>query len=215
MSTIEGLGNNEQPENYQNVNYGGINSTQGLPNTSIEGNIMGVGGGVEDDAKDINYSTKNEQRIPIGQIVPGQTTTTTTKVTHYGINPTSNENPNNGEILMGVGGSGNTAADVNYSSFSRTIQGPAPGIDLNHGKITTTTTSTTYGYGNGDNANGLLMGVGGEGNNALDVGYSTKTDNAGVLDLGNLQGTTTTTTTTTKYGIEGDKIDGLLMGVGG
>ena len=66
---------------------------------------------------------------------------------------------------------------------------------------TTTTETTKYGItgeGAGTGA-GLLMGVGGTGDSAIDVTYSTKVDGITVgLDLGTLgTGQTTTTTTTT------------------
>ena len=64
-----------------NIIPGLVNSTTnnnvGLP---IGGTLMGVGGGVGNDARDITYSTKN-QDITFSTGKAGQTTTTTTRTT--------------------------------------------------------------------------------------------------------------------------------------
>ena len=170
-----------------------------------EGNglIMGVGGGVLDDAADVTYSTKSGMNT-VGQGLMGQTTTTTTTTyTQSGLGQTQ------GQIIQGDG-SGlvmgvdnrvqDDAADVTYSSKT------GQKIGTTTAKTTTTTTTTQYNLGQtqgqviqGDGA-GLIMGVGGGTlDDAVDVTYSTKTDKN--LATAAAKTTTTTTTTETQYGI--------------
>ena len=63
--------------------------------------------------------------------------------------------------------------------------------------IATTTSTTEEQYGIGARVEGLLRGVGGEGESFFDVTYSTKDD--GIIPLGNSQLTTTVTTIETQY----------------
>ena len=62
--------------------------------------------------------------------------------------------------------------------------------------MTTTTSTTEEQYGVGARGEGLLMGVGGEGEPSVEVTYSTKDDG---IPLGNGQLTTTVTTIETQY----------------
>ena len=64
------------------------------------------------------------------------------------------------------------------------------------GLMTTTTSTTEEQYGIGARVEGLLRGVGGEGEPFFDVTYSTKDDG---IPLGNGQLTTTATTIETQY----------------
>ena len=190
---------------------------EGLPfeaGTSQGGLVMGVGGGIEDNAVDVTYSTKTGEQ-GAGAFGTTQTTTTTT-TTQYGFG----QGDGNG-LIMGVGGGvEDNAVDVTYSTKTGE-QGAGT-----FGTTQTTITSTQYGLGEtqgqiiqGD-GNGLVMGVGGGiEDNAVDVTYSTKTGEQGVAGANT---TTTTTTTTTQYGLGGDQGQiiqgegsGLVMGVGG
>ena len=125
----------------------------GLPPT---GTLMGIGGGVGDNAQDVTYSTKSNQGFAFGTGGAGQTTTTTTTTTtQYGAGAGG---AGEGGLLLGVGG-----------------EGAGAGLGLGAGQ-TTTTTSTTYGISGEGAGSGLLMGVGGGvGDEAADVTYSTKT----------------------------------------
>ena len=85
--------------------------------------------------------------------------------------------------VMGVGGFGDNAVDVTYSTkpnnpFASEVR-----------RVTTTTTTSQYGAGAMNVGGGSVMGVGGGvGDNAADVTYSTKPDQAIVTRL---QGVTT------------------------
>ena len=244
----------------QNNPLTGIGSMQGM----TTGTTMGVGGGVEDAAVDVTYSTKpNNPNMNLGN----QTVTTSTNiyplgvtqntgyetgvgaattgniigvdggVTNYGVTDSTNQNNllvgtpgystssafNIGQTtttttgsVMGVGGGvGDDAVDVTYSTKPDQVAVGAPAYTtssaFNVGQTTTTTTTTTGGYmgigGTNITTTGSVMGVGGGiGDDAVDVTYSTKPDQAIVgTGLGQTTQTTTTTTTTT----------GNIMGVGG
>ena len=205
-------GNNFNSINNVNSNNGigtqifNNGSTQG-----IQGNIMGVGGGIQDAAVDVTYSTKpNSQNISLGngnydlktfEFGNGETYKTgnimgvNEGISNNGSNTYSinsyNKNINlnnakaygsiieNNQHIMGVGGVGDTAVDVTYSTK------PNEGnINLGIGAETLTTTTTTKEttYGMGQNI-GSVMGVGGVGDTAVDVTYSTK-PNEGNINLG-------------------------------
>ena len=71
----------------------------GLPPT---GTLMGVGGGVGDNAQDVTYSTKSNTGFAFGTGGAGQTTTTTTTTTtQYGAGAGG---AGEGGLLLGVGG---------------------------------------------------------------------------------------------------------------
>ena len=268
-------------ENNQEINAnfsstGGIDANLGTTGIATEGSIpmgegmafesgnqgglvMGVGGGVGDNAPDVTFSTRNMDGTAFGTTkttttttttqygfgqsqgegsallmgmgdnanMVGQTTTTTsTERTPYemGLNLAHNVQSGGAGLVMSVGGGAeDDAVDVTYSSNTGNNLGAAAA------KTTTTTTTTTTQYGlgqaqggiiEGDGA-GLVMGVGGGiEDNAVDVTYSTKTDQG--IGLGGAKTTTTTTTTKTEYGLgqgEGQIIQGdgagLVMGVGG
>jgi hypothetical protein len=72
---------------------------------------------------------------------------------------------------MGVGGARDTAVDVTYST--KTDGGM--GLGFGTGQMTTTTTNETTHYG-AVSGEGLLMGVGGSGDSAIDITYSTKVE---------------------------------------
>jgi hypothetical protein len=119
-----GIGNNQQQNitgHFNNMtNIGGNLGTQsgkgaeneilglGDPTTSINignsmgGNVMGIGGGVGDDAKDVTYSTKNDQQFAFDKGTTGQTTTTTTttKNIQYGYGTASSGETGGGGLLM-------------------------------------------------------------------------------------------------------------------
>ncbi len=89
--------------------------------TQSEGLVMGVGGGVGDNARDVTFGTKNTDGTAYGTTK----TTTTTTTTQYGLAPTSGtgltttstqyqmgQGEGNG-LIMGVGGGVlDDAADV-------------------------------------------------------------------------------------------------------
>ena len=175
--------------------------------TSQGGLIMGVGGGVGDDAPDVTFSTKNNDGTTFGTTK----TTTTTTTTQYGLGQTQGTGletttnalqyaQNGGEgLIMGVGGGvEDNAVDVTYSINT----GMSAGTQGAMGKVTTTTTTTRTQYGLGQTqgqivqgeGSGLVMGVGGGiEDNAVDVTYSSNTGQG----LGAAAAKTTTTTTTT------------------
>ena len=145
-------------------------------------NVMSVGGGVGDDAVDVTDSTKPDNKVAsLGVSNYNQTTTE--------INSTQNVVSSGGIIstggsVMGVGGGiGDNAVDVTYSTkpnnpFASEVR-----------RVTTTTTTSQYGAGAMNIGGGSVMGVGGGvGDNAADVTYSTKPDQAIVTRL---QGVTT------------------------
>ena len=158
------------------------------------GLVMGVDGGVGDNAPDVTFSTNN-----LGGTAFGTTkTTTTTTTTHYGQGEGS-------ALLMGMGDSANMLGQTTANT-------------------TTTRTAYEMGQNLGYNAkadgNELVMTVGGGAeDDAVDVTYSSNTGNLGAAAA---KTTTTTTTTRTEYGfgqnqggvIQGDGA-GLIMGVGG
>ena len=225
--------------NFNSINN--INSNDGIRtqifengNTQgIQGNIMGVGGGVGNAAVDVTYSTKpNSQNISLGngnydlktfEFGNGETYKTgnimgvNEGISNNGSNSYSvnsynkNINLNNGKAygsimennqhIMGVGGGvGDAAVDVTYSTK------PNEGninLGIGTGTVTTTTTTKETTFGMGQNV-GSVMGVGGGvGDAAVDVTYSTKPDNKGVvLGYGGISGLNTTTTTTTTSGVD-------------
>ena len=67
---------------------------------------------------------------------------------------------------------------------------------MRNGLMTTTTSTIEEQYGVGARGEGLLRGVGGEGEPSVEVTYSTKDDG---IPLGNGQLTTTVTTIETQY----------------
>ena len=69
-------------------------------------------------------------------------------------------------------------------------------LGMGTGLMATTTSTTEEQYGIGARGEGLLMGVGGEGEPSVYVTYSTKDDG---IPLGNGQLTTTVTTIETQY----------------
>ena len=212
------------------TNYG-INQIegQGLTTTSNayqmgqgqNGLIMGVGGGVQDDAVDVTYSSNTGNQMGLGAGALGKTTTkTTTTTTKYNLGQTQGQiiqGDGNG-LIMGVGGGiQDDAVDVTYSSNTGQNLGAA-------GAKTTTTTTTTkttqYGLGLGQSqgqivqgeGNGLIMGVGGGiQDNAVDVTYSNNTGQN--LGAAGAKLTTTTTTTETNYGLGSSIATGVRKSV--
>ena len=200
---------------------------------SQDGLIMGVGGGVGDEARDVTFETKNID----GQAFGTTKVTTTTTTTQYNLGQTSGNGLTTSSaqyqigqgagdgLVMGVGGGNyDDAVDITYSSKTGTNAGAGAGAQT-MGQTTTTTTTTQYNLGQtqgqiiqGDGS-GLVMGVGG-GNydDAVDITYSSKTGQ----NVGATTAKTTTTTTTTQYNLgqtQGQIIQGdganLVMGVGG
>jgi len=159
--------------------------------TSQGGLVMGVGGGVGDEAQDVTFSTKNIDGTAFG--TTKTTTTTTTTRYEYGQNQgaglaTTSSSYQMGQaggegLVMGVGGGvQDDAVDVTYSSNTGLKAG-------GQGTMTTTTTTTRTQYGldqgqtiqgegqviQGEGA-GLIMGVGGGvQDDAVDVTYSSNT----------------------------------------
>ena len=81
--------------------------TVGTIGTAATGSIMGVGGGIQDAAADVTYSTKPDL---------GLGTTTTTTTTRYGIGATNIGYATTGSIMGVGGGVHDYAADVTYST---------------------------------------------------------------------------------------------------
>ena len=106
------------------------------------GLVMGVGGGVEDNAVDVTYSTKTGNELGAAAALGKTTTTTTTTTTQYGLGQTQGQivqGDGNG-LVMGVGGGiEDNAVDVTYSTKTGNELGAAAAL----GKTTTTTTTTT------------------------------------------------------------------------
>ena len=125
------------------------------------GSIMGVGGGIGDNAADITYSTR-----PGGQVL-GTTGINKTVVTTTQTQTTPNI-IGTGSVMGVGGGIGNNAPDVTYTTRPGAQVLGTTGIN----KTVVTTTQTTpnvVGIGSGS-----VMGVGGGiGDNAVDITYST------------------------------------------
>ena len=162
---MEGDSQNLNPDLLQatqgfNVNIGGegaqiqssIPMGQGVPfeagTTESSGVVMGVGGGVLDNAPDVTFSTRNADGTAFGTMK----TTTTTTTTQYGMGGQSGMVANyqlgqgaDGGVIMGVdGGVQDDAADVTYSTKTGMEGGLGAAAAL--GQTTTTTTTTTQ-YG--------------------------------------------------------------------
>ena len=115
-------------------------TTGGIDGVPIGGTVMGVGGGVGDAAQDVTYSTKT-QEYSLGAGVTGQTTTTTTTTKQYGYNASSTTGATTtGGLLMGVGGAGDSAVDVAYSTNAGGVAATGLGVDLGLGQTTKITT---------------------------------------------------------------------------
>ena len=234
---------------------GAMSMGQGIPyeaggsgtfqTTSQGGLVMGVGGGVGDEAQDVTFSTKNIDGTAFGTTKTTTTTTTTrygyTQNQGAGLTTTSSSyqmGQAGGEgLVMGVGGGvQDDAVDVTYSTNTGMKTG-------GQGTMTTTTTTTRTQYGLGQTQGqiiqgegqviqgegqmiqgegaGLIMGVGGGvQDDAVDVTYSSNTGHN--LGAAGAKTTTTTTTTRTEYNLgqnQGQIIQGegsgLVMGVGG
>ena len=82
--------------------------------------------------------------------------------------------PMRGNVMSVGGGVGDDAVDVTYSTKSFQVFGFGVGTTGQTTTITTTTT-TEYNYESSfGEVEGLVMGVGGDGDTAVDVTYSTK-----------------------------------------
>ena len=113
----------------------------------MQGSIMGVGGGIHDEAVDITYSTKPDQpQMAFGQgaAATTTTTTTTTSTAQYGFG----------------GAEENTAMGLDLgATVGNTVNLGAEGMEF--GGATTTTTTTTenagfeFGAGAGAEATGF------------------------------------------------------------
>ena len=158
------------------------------------GNVMGVGGGIGDNAVDVTYSTKTDNINALGGTTYKTASTSSNGIIGLG-QTTQTTNITTTGNLMGVGGGvGDNAVDVTYSTkpnnitalggTTYTTTSTASNGIIGLGQTTQTTSTTT----------GNIMGVGGGIlDNAVDVTYSTKPDNINVL--GTTKVTTTTTTT--------------------
>ena len=147
------------------------------------GMVMGVGGGVEDQAQDIAYSSNTGMRAGAGAAAAlgKMTTTTTTTETKYNLGQTQGQiiQREGGGVVMGVGGGvEDNALDATYSSNTGQNLGAAGA------KMTTTTTTTKTQYDLGQTQGqiiqgqgaGLVMGVEGHAqDSALDANYSSNT----------------------------------------
>ena len=189
-----------------NSGIGGVQPTQ-----SVGGSIMGVGGGIGDNAADVTYSTKPNAQ---GQAVNLQGNAYATSSFEYGQGlsqtagagaiMTGNTMSTTTGGVMGFGAGGDNAIDVTYSTkadaqnvglvntgVSQITNTGITGVTGVEG-VTTTTTTTQ----NAMATTGNVMGFGAGGDSAIDVTYSTKADNqnAALINTG-LAATTTTTTT--------------------
>jgi hypothetical protein len=144
-------------ENFQSSQFegGATTSMTQITTTGTGGVVMGVGGGVEDNAKDVTYSTKNDQAFAFGTGGTTQTTTTTTTTTtqQYGYGTSGAEGASSSGVSMGFGGIGDSAGDVTYSTNA---DGAGVGLGMGAGQMTTTTTTETTQYGAGAGGEGLL-----------------------------------------------------------
>ena len=178
-------------------------------------NVMSVGGGVGDEAADVTYSTKPDNKgVPLSQ----------TKITEIntkynvgiGQGMSSGAISHTGSIMSIGGGAGDNALDVTYST--------KPNRNISLGSPTYNTITKEFAsQGREVSQTENVLGVGGGiGEDAVDVSYSTKPDNN--IGLGAKTFTTTTTTTTNRYGLGFGQISGeettisgseKVMGVGG
>ena len=184
---------------------------------SQQENVMGVGGGVGDDAVDITYSTKPDNpNYNVGSFgfqtngAEFQTSSTGFQTTGFQTSTTEFATSSSATgSIMGVGGGvGDNAVDVTYSTKP----------DNKFAKVRTITTKTTttggYGVGFGQNTSttqistgGTVMGVGGGvEDQAVDVTYSTKPDNVGIK-FGREQIASIATTTTSVTGEDISNLD--------
>ena len=200
---IVNIGNDYNTSSFANLDN--IMGTQVNGNGNLlgtQGTVMGVGGGVQNAAADVTYST-NPDSQKLG-FVNGKYDLTTIEYGR-GDNVIST-GINNNTHIMGVGGAGNSAVDVTYSTK------PSPGVvdlGITTGALATTTQTTYQTAQNGS----TIMGAGGVADSAVDVTYSTK-PSPGVVDLGITTGALATTTkTTTQY--RTDTNGSTVMGVGG
>ena len=86
-----------------------VTPTPTLQTIGTTGSIMGVGGGIQDNAVDVTYSTKPDAGL-------GATATTTTTTTQYGLGATGVGYATTGRIMGVGGGVQDYAADVTYST---------------------------------------------------------------------------------------------------
>ena len=194
------------------------------------GLVMGVGGGVQDDAVDITYSSNTKNQVGTGAAQAlGQTTTTTTTTTRTQYELGQNQGQiiqrdGNG-LVMGVGGGiQDDAVDVTYSSNTGKGLGAAAAKTTNI--ITTTTNNINdmqksqfeLGQSQGIFYKGkegeVILGVGGGvQDDAVDVTYSTYTGQGQGIAQGKTTTTTTTTVTKTNYGAGSGVITGTRKSI--
>ena len=185
-----------------------LQSTQ-IQRSATGGSIMGVGGGVHDEAVDVTYSTKPDKPTMAQGALQ---TTTTTSTTEYGLG--------GAEIDMTQG------ADLG-ATIGNTINLGTTTTNMEFG-ATTTTESTGYEFGAGEGAAIETTGVEGyDANVQIGEGAGLEVNQYGTAGLETYTGgeaMTTTTTTTTQYGMgmetgtattEGAAFSGSVMGVGG
>ena len=185
-----------------------LQSTQ-IQGSATEGSVMGVGGGVHDEAVDVTYSTKPDKPTMAQGALQ---TTTTTSTTEYGLG--------GAEIDMTQG------ADLG-ATIGNTINLGTTTTNMEFG-ATTTTESTGYEFGAGEGAAIETTGVEGyDANVQIGEGAGLEVNQYGTAGLETYTGgeaMTTTTTTTTQYGMgmetgtattEGAAFSGSVMGVGG
>ena len=182
-----------------------INSGNGLTQT-IGGSVMGVGGGIEDYAADITYSTKPNAPV---QAVNLQGNASSYQY-GYGVGQaaggsafmTGNTMATTNGSVMGFGAGGDSAIDVTYSTKpdAQNIAFANTGINqITNTGFTTTTTQNTMTTAGG------VMGFGAGGDSAIDVTYSTKPDaqNVALVNTGITTTTTQNTMATTNGSVMG------------
>lgn len=172
----------------------------------LSGTVMSVGGGVEDDAVDVTYSTKPENKI---NSIGTQKLTTRTSQHSFVVGQGTIEGVYD-ENVMGVDRRvGDEAADVTYSTKP----------DINNMELSSQTNISglnTVGQTSRIISQGSIMGVGGGvGDEAVDVTYSTKPDNN--IKFASRTFTSTATTTNVTQNLEGAAIssNSTIMSVGG
>ena len=180
---------------------GGIASTQNVQ--GFASGAMGVGGGKFDDAVDVTYSTKPDNQGQAVNLNAGYATSSFNYnlvgqdaglgAVQYEQNINAAVAQDAGNVMatnssvMGFGQGGDAAIDVTYST-----KPDNQGVGLvNTGitGLTTTVAQTTYPTmientmttTTTENTAGSVMGFGQGGDDAIDVTYSTKPDNQGVV----------------------------------
>ena len=208
-------------------------STDFLQQSAEGGKVMGVGGGIHDDAVDVTYSTKPDKPQAFGQQAVA-TTSVTTSSAQYNLGAGAGESSSLGvDLGATIGNTINLGSqEMQYGATTTTTTTTTSttgnmGYEFNAGAATATAETTgldtaeyqasTYGQTTGEAIGMEATAAGFEATGAQFEATGATLENY----TGGATTTTTTTTTTTQYGMGmgagavTESTEGKIMGVGG